>query len=163
MGALAALLLIAGSAPLGLALATDHCDSGIQVLGRSKQAPIFYPHVSNAQGVCVDRVGGVDADAIPAAADQLFVRVNAGLSASWRNVTIELHGLGFEHAFFDAPRQQDATGAYYELAQWANIPGGAPTSGEVTATLRHVGYPALSVTYAKASGPATPVVRMPEG
>jgi len=140
LGAVVCLLFVVPSVD------AEHCSSGISVFGRSALMPALLPPALPRACVTLSTSSSAG-HVLPPATDQIFVRVDADIGASYPTLSLRLDGLGFQGHSFPLYRMQGPTGVYtYNLREWLYLPDEDP-EGTLVATVRFPGNHDVSARY----------------
>lgn len=137
----AALLLLILATPAS----AEHCESGIAVFGRPAFSPGVLPPTLPRYCVTLETSGSAG-HVLPPGTQDIFVRVEADLGASYPILNLKLDGLGFHEQTFHLTRTQSAAMWTYNVEDWLPLP--EPTPGDsVTASVRFPGNYEASAQY----------------
>ena len=128
----------------------SHCRSGIEVYGRTPNAPALVPPASPVGRICFPVMTTIDAghDIAPGS-EQIYVRVEGDSGMSYPTLLLRLQGLGFQGQSFVLARTPGTIPGQltYELGSWLTIPDAPHAAGTLRATVRFPGGYEQSVDY----------------
>lgn len=144
--------LVLSALALGLLLAAPptaaaDCETGLVVYGRSAFLPGAVPPPSPVRACAQVETTTSSGHTLQPLSDQIYVRLNSDLGASYPTLKLRLEGLGWDNQQFTLHREQSAIGATtYNLREWLSIPEPAD-GGTLKATARYPSGNEGSVTY----------------
>lgn len=119
---LAAALLLPMLAPFG---AADHCETDLQIFGRSSTTPGIVAPTGRVAAECLFVPGGVAHHAVHTlapATQQVMVRLYVDVGVSYPHFPVRLEGFGWNNQVFVMERVVGAADAYYTLPEWIYAP-----------------------------------------
>lgn len=118
----------------------DHCETGIAVYGRGPLTPGVVAPVTPASQICFEvETTATSGHTFPPLTNQITVRMERNLGASYPQIQLRLDGLGWHNQIFWLERTQWLGSTYYSLPDWLDIPDPARPDPTLRATVRYPG------------------------